>query len=51
MDAARTEFRRVMHERRAHAPGSLDHAYRTVTARRLVWLMRGIPANNSMKRI
>ena len=40
---ARSEFMRMMAERRACAPGSPDHEYRTRAARKLVWLMRGVP--------
>ena len=36
-------FRAVMAERRSYAPGSLDHAYRTKAARKLAWIIRGIP--------
>jgi len=40
----RTEFLRVMAERRRHAPGSPDHTYRTRAARTLLWMLRGVPA-------
>lgn len=40
---ARSEFHRMMAERKAYAPGSPDHEYRTRAARKLVWLMRGVP--------
>lgn len=38
-------FRKTMAERRQHPRGSLDHQYLTRTARKMVWLMWGIPAN------
>ena len=44
MTAARTEFHRIMSERRAFAPGSVDHTYRSRAARRLVWIIRKVPA-------
>jgi hypothetical protein len=34
-----------MAERRAFRPGSADHDYRTRAARKLVWLMRGVPTS------
>lgn len=40
---ARSEFMRMMAERRAYAPGSPDHNWRSRAARKLVWLMRGVP--------
>ncbi len=40
---ARSEFHRMMAERKAFATGSLDYEYRTRAARKLVWLMRGVP--------
>lgn len=43
---ARAEFHRMMRERRAFAPGSTDHNYRTRAARKLVWLMRGVPVKD-----
>jgi len=43
---ARSEFRRMMAERRAYAPGSPDHEYRTTAARKLVLMMRGVPVND-----
>lgn len=45
-DPARAEFQRILTERRAYPSGSPDHRYRTRTARKLVWLMRGIPVSN-----
>lgn len=42
--ACRTEFLRVMAERRDYERGSPDHEYRSRAARKLVWIMRGIPA-------
>lgn len=41
-----TEFHRMMAERKAFAPGSLEYEYRTRAARKLVWLMRGIPTSH-----
>ena len=38
-----TEFHRLMRERRMFAAGSPDHEYRTHAARKLVWMMRGVP--------
>ena len=40
----KTEFHNLMRERRSFATGSPDHDYRTRAARKLVWLMRGVPA-------
>jgi hypothetical protein len=40
-----TEFHHLMRERRLFAAGSPDHAYRTRAARKIVWLMRGVPAS------
>ena len=39
----RTEFHRMMAERKAYAPGSPDYEWRTSAARKLVWMMRGVP--------
>lgn len=39
---ARTEFHRLIRDRRMFAAGSPDHAYRTRAARKLVWLMRNV---------
>jgi len=36
-------FRATMAERRKHARGTSDHDYLTRTARKYVWIMRGIP--------
>ena len=41
----RDHFRAIMADRRAFAPGTLDHDYRTRAARKLVWLMRGVPSS------
>lgn len=38
-----TEFRQLMRERRAFPVGTPDHEYRTRAARKIVWLMRGVP--------
>jgi len=40
---ARAEFHRLMAERKAFAAGSPDYEYRTRAARKLVWMMRGVP--------
>ena len=45
MTAARTEFHRIMSERRAFAPGSVDHTYRSRAARKLLNLIRGVPVD------
>ena len=39
----REYFRSIMAERRQHRAGTLDHEYRTRAARKLAWLMRGVP--------
>lgn len=39
----REVFRQVMKERRQWPNGSGDWAYRTRAARRLAWIIRGIP--------
>ena len=41
---ARREFRAVMAERRTFQRGTPDHAYRSRAARKLIWIIRGIPA-------
>ena len=41
----REHFRAMMRERRAFAPGSVDHAYRSRAARKLLNLIRGIPVD------
>lgn len=38
-------FRALMAERRQWPHGSADWMYRTRAARKLVWLIRGIPEN------
>lgn len=38
-------FRALMAERRLWPRGSADHEYRTRAARKLIWLMRGVPTN------
>ena len=43
------EFRRLMVERKAFPPGSPDHEYRTRAARKLVWMMRGVPVTEWRK--
>ncbi len=42
MTTTRDYFHAIMAERRAFAPGSLDHAYRSRAARIYVWMMRGL---------
>lgn len=44
-DPTRAAFHQMLTERRAYPPGSPDHSYRTRAARKLVWLMRGIPVS------
>lgn len=39
----KAEFRRLIAERKAFPVGSPDHEYRTRAARKLVWVMRGVP--------
>lgn len=41
---ARAEFHRVMAERRQWPPGSSDWEYRSRAARKLVWIIRKVPA-------
>ena len=43
MTEAVFEFRRMMRERKNFARGSADHEYRTRAARKLVWLINGVP--------
>lgn len=38
-------FRAIMAERRNWPPGSADHEYRSRAARKLVWIIKGIPTN------
>lgn len=40
----RTIFRALMAERRSYLRGTPDHEYRTRAARKIVWIMRGVPA-------
>ena len=42
---ARHEFRVVMAERRAFQRGTPDHDYRSRAARKLIWIIRGVPAD------
>ena len=42
---AKQEFRRLMQERKAFPVGSPDHEYRTRAARKLAWIMRGVPVS------
>ena len=39
----RAAFLALMAERRNWPRGSADHDYRTRAARKLVWIMRGVP--------
>ena len=39
----RAIFLALMAERRNWPRGSIDHEYRTRAARKLVWIMRGVP--------
>ena len=39
----KSAFLALMRERKAFPAGSGDHEYRTRAARKLVWIMRGIP--------
>jgi hypothetical protein len=41
----RAAFRAIMVERRQWPPGSADYEYRTRAARKLVWIMRGVPVD------
>lgn len=41
----RAAFRAIMAERRAWPRGSADHEYRTRAARKLAWLLRGVPVD------
>ena len=43
--AAKAEFRKVMAERRTKAKNTAEHRYRTIAARKLLWLLRGVPTN------
>jgi hypothetical protein len=40
----RDHFRALMADRRAWPKGSADHEYRSRAARRLVWIIRKVPA-------
>jgi hypothetical protein len=37
-------FRRLMAQRRAHGRDTVEHAYMSRAARKLVWIIRGIPS-------
>lgn len=41
----RATFLALMAERRQFQRGTPDHEYRTRAARKLVWIMRGVPSN------
>ena len=41
----RAHFLALMAERRKCLRGTADHEYRTRAARKLVWIMRGIPSS------
>lgn len=41
----RAVFRTLMADRRKWPRGSADHDYRTRAARKLLWIMRGIPVS------
>lgn len=43
---ARSEFHRMMSERKEYPRNSLDWQWRTNAARKLVWMMRGVPVIN-----
>lgn len=42
---ARENFLSLMAERRAFPRGTPEHEYRSRAARKLVWLMRGVPSS------
>ncbi|MEB3214581.1 MAG: hypothetical protein VKL39_24745 [Leptolyngbyaceae bacterium] len=42
----RENFRRFMADRRAYPPGHSEHEILTRTCRKLVWIIRGVPAMN-----
>ena len=41
----RATFLAIMAVRRGFPPGSADHGYLSRSARKMVWLMRGIPVD------
>jgi hypothetical protein len=41
----RDHFRSIMAQRRRFRPGSDDHDYLSRAARKLAWILRGVPAN------
>ncbi len=41
---AREWFKFAMNARRMHPRGSMEHGYMTRTARKLAWIVRGIPS-------
>lgn len=43
--SARDLFKTTLRERRRFARGTPDHEYLTRTARKYLWLLRGVPAN------
>ena len=43
-------FRRMIHERKAFPSGSPEWEWRSRAARKLVWLMRGVPVNEWSER-
>lgn len=45
MKEAISEFRRMMRDRKNFARGTADHEYRTRAARKLVWLINGVPVS------
>ena len=38
-------FKALMGERRMFAPGSVEHTWRTRAARKLAWIIRGVPSS------
>ena len=45
MTEAVYEFRRMMRERKKFSRGTADHEYRTRAARKLVWMINGVPVS------
>ena len=43
MITARSEFHRLIAERRQYPRGSADWQWRTQAARKLLWIMQGVP--------
>jgi len=42
----RAILQQLLQDRRAFAAGTPDHDYRTRSARKRVWMLRGVPVND-----